>query len=104
MAKGIDGFFKLAMSNTHGATEFFEAHLPKQILQKIDLNTLDLTSHSFIDKALQAEESDLVYTIKMNNRPAIIYLLCEHHSIVEWRMALRLWSYILRLHNVCMTK
>ncbi|AIF81043.1 putative cytosolic protein [endosymbiont of Acanthamoeba sp. UWC8] len=36
-----DVFFKKAMANPRVAKEFFEAHLPKEIRNKVNLNTFE---------------------------------------------------------------
>jgi hypothetical protein len=55
--KPHDKLFKLALKEIAVAKEFFNAHLPKRILEKIDLTTLKLESETFIDPAFSDTEA-----------------------------------------------
>lgn len=71
-----DKFFKLSMREIAVAKEFFNAHLPSEILSNIDLSTLKLEKESFIDPAYKDTEADVVYSAKMGRATtAYLYLL-----------------------------
>lgn len=99
-----DKFFKQSMSEIIVAKEFFEAHLPENFLKKIDLTTLELEKNSFIDEAYKATEADVVYSVRMADSQAYIYLLCEHQSEVDPIIALRLHVYIVRIMEMHLKK
>jgi predicted transposase/invertase (TIGR01784 family) len=92
-----DKFFKQAMKDIHVAKDFFKAHLPKKILQAVDLSTLKFENHSFIDEGFKDTEADVVYSVKIGNATAYLYLLCEHQSEVDEMMSFRLLVYTVRL-------
>ncbi len=92
-----DKFFKLSMGEYRVAYEFFSEHLPSTILTKIDLTTLKLENHSFIDENYKSSEADIIYSAKMANVTGYLFLLCEHQSTVDQLIAFRLWMYINRL-------
>ena len=85
-----DKLFKLSMSNLAVAKEFFIAHLPATILEKIDLNSLKPEKQSFIDDTYKTTEADVVYSVKIGNLTAYLYLLCEQQTTVAPQLAFRL--------------
>ena len=91
-----DKFFHLTMSDPQVAREFMQVHLPKELLQKMDLSTLALESASFVDDQYRATEADLIFNVQMHGETAYIYLLCEGQSDVEPLMAFRLLVYCVR--------
>lgn len=101
-----DNFFKTSMSNLQIARSFFEQHLPAVIKKHLDLNTLELQPGTFIDKALQNSESDVLYKVKFRDsfEWAYLYVLAEHQSSVDIWMPLRLWQYIIAIWNECVKR
>ncbi len=101
-----DTFFKTSMSNLQVARSFFEQHLPVIIKEQLDLRTLELQPGSFIDKALQNSESDVLYKVKFRDSSewAYLYVLAEHQSSVDIWMPLRLWQYIVAIWNECVKR
>ena len=92
-----DRFFKLSLREPKVALEFFTEHLPKTVLEKINLASLKLENHSFIDEHFKGAEADIVYQVQSGTATAYLYLLCEHQSTVDHLMAFRLWVYMTRL-------
>jgi predicted transposase/invertase (TIGR01784 family) len=92
-----DKLFKQAMMDIHVAKEFFETHLPEEILQKVDLSTLRFENCSFIDEAFKGSEADVVYSVMIDGTVAYFYLLCEHQSEVDDMICFRLLVYTVRL-------
>jgi len=92
-----DKLLKATFSVPDNARAFFANHLPKNLASAIDWNTLSLEPGSFVDPQLAGSESDLLFRIKLNQSDAYLYLLFEHQSTEDPRMALRLLSYILRI-------
>ncbi|MCB1827794.1 MAG: Rpn family recombination-promoting nuclease/putative transposase, partial [Coxiellaceae bacterium] len=74
-----DGLFKKSMSDLRVAKDFFQSHLPKNLINNIDLSTLHLENHAFIDASLHRSESDIVYSYKTKQDDfGYFYVLCEH--------------------------
>lgn len=92
-----DKFFKLSLSQPQVAREFFTEHLPARVLEKINLATLKLENHSFIDENYKGTEADIVYSVEIEGAAGYVFLLCEHQSSIDRRIAFRLWVYIIRL-------
>lgn len=57
-----DKFFKQSMADIRVARDFFETHLSAEILERVDLSTLQLQKNTFIDDTYKSSEADLVYT------------------------------------------
>ncbi|MHC0449549.1 MAG: Rpn family recombination-promoting nuclease/putative transposase [Candidatus Lariskella arthropodorum] len=93
-----DRFFKEAMSHKRTAKEFFETYIPKNTLDKIDLESIKHEKESFIDKDLGDGVVDALFSVALKNgEPGYFYTLVEHQTGQEHFMPLRLWKYILRI-------
>lgn len=90
-----DKLFKEAFSRHDMAVGFFEHYLPAELVERLDLDTLRQESASFTDEALRGSESDLLFTVQIDQRPALLYCLFEHQSSPDSWMPLRLLRYIL---------
>jgi predicted transposase/invertase (TIGR01784 family) len=92
-----DKLFKVAMSQPQVAREFFERHLPKEILKRLNLSTLTLENTSFISETYKASEADLIYRVQLDGNTAYLYLLMEQQTTVDQNMPFRLQVYTLRV-------
>lgn len=92
-----DKLLKATFSVPENARGFFSNHLPPDLAAAIDWNTLALEPCTFIDPQFVGSESDLLFHVKLHESEAFLYLLFEHQSSEDPRMALRLLSYILRI-------
>ena len=90
-----DKLFKQAFSRQEMAVDFFRNYLPADIHARIDWETLHLQPGTFTDEALRGSESDLLYTVKIDNHPTLLYCLFEHQSSPDPWMPLRLLRYII---------
>src|SRR3982750_4421461 len=93
-----DKLFKKAMENPIVAKEFFEAHLPSNIKNMLDTDSLKLEKDSFIEQNLQSSYTDVLFSAKFNNKDGYLYLLLEHQSTCDHFMAFRLLKYMV---NIC---
>lgn len=88
-----DGLFKTFLTDPAVARDFLAIHLPPALLQICDLNTLQLTSGSFIEEDLRTWFADVLYSLKTINGEGYIYALIEHQSSPDRHMAFRLMRY-----------
>lgn len=95
-----DKFFKLSLAEIVVAKEFFSAHLPANLLKKIDLATLKLEKESFIDEAYKDTEADVVYSARMGDTTTYLYILCEQQTEVDPWLAFRLLGYTVRIMDL----
>jgi predicted transposase/invertase (TIGR01784 family) len=94
IAKPHDHFFRMMMSDKRVAREFFEAHLPKEVLQAIDLDQLELQSSSYIDDLRQESIADMLFKTRVAGHEAYIYLLVDHQSHPDELMPFRVLKYL----------
>lgn len=88
-----DQFFRDVMSDLRIAREFFTLHLPKKILDQIDLKTLELQPSSYFNKIHQEPIMDLVYKVEIKSVDNSLYLIVEHQSTPDKLMTLRMLRY-----------
>jgi len=91
--KAHDLFFKQAMSEKQVAREFFESHLPGNLLAVINLNTLELQPGSFIDDHRKETIADMLFRADIEGKEAYLYLLVEHQSKPDKLMPFRILRY-----------
>lgn len=94
-----DKLLKDTFRSPQNASAFFQHHLPTPLTRTLNWNTLSLEPRSFIDPDYTASESDLLFRVRMEDSEAFVYLLFEHQSSEDPRIALRLLSYILQIWN-----
>ena len=94
-----DRFFKHAMSDLAIARAFFAQHLPTEIYQQLDWNSLKLQPGTFINKQLAKHETDVLFSVnfKTDQTPAYLYILVEHQSTVDHKIAWRLVQYTVKI-------
>jgi predicted transposase/invertase (TIGR01784 family) len=92
-----DKLLKATFSVPENARAFFQNHLPSEVAGALEWSSLALEACTFIDPQFASSESDLLFHIKLHQSDAFLYLLFEHQSSEDPRMALRLLSYIVRI-------
>lgn len=92
-----DTFFKAMLSRPEHAASFLQQVLPARIVARIDFSSLALSPGSYIDEVLKARYSDILFSVKLAGRPALIYILFEHQSTTDGLMALRILRYEVRI-------
>jgi len=89
-----DILFKKSLENPKVAYDFFSAHLPAFLKEKIDLTTLKAEKGTYINNAYKHLHTDMLFSVKINNQEGFIYLLTEHQSSPDKKMPLRMLEYI----------
>lgn len=93
-----DEFVKTMLEYPDIAKDFFEAHLPAAVREKVLLDTLHPEKTSFIDKDFNKHESDIIFSVELiNHEKALLYTLVEHQSESDELMPFRLSYYIFQL-------
>jgi predicted transposase YdaD len=95
-----NNLFHYALS--HAARDLIQTHLPPNLVQLLDLHSLELQKDSFIDEDLRQSFSDLLYSVRLAgaNDPPIegqVYLLFEHKSQSDPMTCFQLLRYIVRI-------
>jgi predicted transposase/invertase (TIGR01784 family) len=91
-----DVYFKGVMGMKTVAIDFNKQFLPKDILDKLDLSTLELDTVSYITDELKQNFADVVWKciLKKDGREVRITLLYEHKSYIEKYPHFQLLRYI----------
>ena len=88
-----DALFKSFLTHPDTARDFMEIHLPKDLRELCDLDSLKLESASFVDEKLRALHSDILWSVKTREGGGYIYVVIEHQSREDIHMAFRLMRY-----------
>lgn len=92
-----DEIIRSAFENPLVFKEFFEMHLPPHIQNLLSFETLKMEKDSFVDKRLKKSIVDILFSAKFGDRKGYLYLLLEHQSTPEYKMALRLFRYMFKI-------
>ncbi|WP_437674759.1 Rpn family recombination-promoting nuclease/putative transposase [Sorangium sp. So ce131] len=92
-----DALFKSTFSQPAHAAGALQQALPAALAARIDFASLTLQPSSFIDEALAASHSDLLFTARLDGASRVLYVLFEHQSTTHPLMAFRLLAYMVRI-------
>ena len=94
-----DKYFKAVFKKPVVVRDFIQAHIPKEIIKKVDLKSISLTNASFVkdNEDMGALYSDLVFKAKISGRDSYIYFLIEHQRTQDNTMPLRILEYNVEL-------
>jgi predicted transposase/invertase (TIGR01784 family) len=92
-----DALFKKTFSQVEHAAAEFRAVLPAQLVARTNFSTLTLCPGSYVDEVLSGSQSDLLFSVQVSQKPALLYVLFEHQSSPDKMMPLRLLRYIIRI-------
>jgi hypothetical protein len=101
MAKPHDAIFKVAFEQPAHAGALFRELLPASLANEIAWDSLTLEPSSFIDPALGSRLGDLLFSARIGNQKAFLYVLLEHQSSNDGMLTLRVLSYIVRVWERC---
>ena len=90
-----DAMFKEVFSQKRIAKDFIENNIPKEALDMIDMDSLELQKDTFTNEELKENFSDLIYRVNINKRKAYICFLLEHKSFKDKMAIFQLHKYIL---------
>ncbi len=100
-----DHFFKVLFTSKQNAIEFVQHYLPAEVVQCLDLPTLEISKDSFIDASLSEHYSDLIYQVTLQDgQPSYIYLLFDHKSYVDPLVGLQLLGYMVRIWELWLSQ
>ena len=78
-----DNFFTSSMSDLRVAKEFFQQHLPPDLLQEIALEDIELCKDKFHTPNLKGQITDMLYSVPLKHHTQCAYIaaLVEHQSV-----------------------
>jgi len=92
-----NAFVRGMLERREAALDFFKQYLPADIAKQLDFTTLTILKESFVDKELSQHFSDILYRVKIDEKESYIYLLFEHKSYGDRRVAFQLLRYMVRI-------
>ncbi len=101
MSRVHDRYFKLALSDPNLAKSLVESHLPRNVLEILDIKTVELEKDSFVEKDGEYF-ADLLFSVNLKKGPkAFVYILYEHKSYKDGNILLQLLQYMLSIWKQC---
>ncbi|MDJ0756591.1 MAG: Rpn family recombination-promoting nuclease/putative transposase [Ardenticatenaceae bacterium] len=92
-----DRFFRESFGRPEIVRNYLEEYLPAEVRATLNLETLSRQEGSFIDEAMQAHQTDLLYQVQLSDGvDAYVYFLFEHKSYPDPLVGLQLLRYIVR--------
>lgn len=86
-----DAFFRDILGRPANAASHLRSVLPPELVKRLDLDHLTLLPGSYINSGtLRARHSDLLFSTRLDDRDALIYILVEHQSRSHPMMAFRM--------------
>lgn len=100
-----DKFFKEVFTRRDTAGEFLRNYLPPDVVRLLDLDSLEYTKDSFIDKHLKEYFSDLLCKAYLKDgSPGYVYILFEHKSYQELLAAFHILRYMVKIWELWFDK
>jgi predicted transposase/invertase (TIGR01784 family) len=93
ISKAHDNFFKEAMKDLRVAREFFQMHLPLDLQQAIQWDSLELQASTYSDILRSETISDMAFKVLLQDKEAYLHLMVEHQSVPDVLMAFRAENY-----------
>jgi predicted transposase/invertase (TIGR01784 family) len=92
-----DRFFRAVFSDLDSVRDLLRNSLPPQIIQMLDLDSIELTDDTFIDERLSLYQSDILIRARTRSSPVLIYVLVDHKSYPDKWAVLQLLVYMVRI-------
>ncbi len=90
-----NNFIKNILGREVYARDYIRYYLPEKITADLDLDTLEVSSKSFVSDELKESLTDLLMTLQFKNKDlAELYFLIEHKSNLYKQTRLQLFDYI----------
>lgn len=92
-----DHLFRHTFGQVEHAIGLLRSILPPALARAIDWQSLTVIDGSVVDDDLREHQADLLFTVRIGRRRAVIYLLLEHKAQARRRTALQMQRYVLRI-------
>ena len=92
-----DKYFKAIFGKLDFTKEFLADYLPVELLNIMDMSTIEAQKDTYLDKDLREQFSDLLFRVQINNKDSYIYLLFEHKSYRDKRVIFQVLRYMLEI-------
>lgn len=92
-----DKFFKETFGKVEIAKDFLNNYLPQNIINIVDMGTLEPQKDSFIDKELKEIFADMLFKVNIEDEEGYIYFLFEHKSYTSKNVSFQLLKYMIEI-------
>ena len=93
-----DKVFRETYSNKENARSLLTDKLPDKVLKLMNLDSLEISKDSFIEKELADYYSDILYRVDLTDGShGLIYVLFEHKSYYDRYVHLQLLEYMVKI-------
>lgn len=92
-----DKFFKETLGNVETAKDFLTHYLPKDLLEVMDVNTLEPQKDSFINEELEENFSDLLFKANICDKESYLYFMFEHKSYSDKEIFFQILKYMIEI-------
>ncbi|MDT0202713.1 Rpn family recombination-promoting nuclease/putative transposase [Nocardioides sp. AE5] len=92
-----DGLFRAVFSQPVHAASELRSVLPARVLERLDLDGLEVVPGSFVSEALRQQHTDALFATRWAGRDAYLFVLLEHQSTPDPWMAWRMLGYQVRI-------
>lgn len=93
-----DRFFKETLTRQDVGRDFLIHYLPVELVALLDVDSLEISKDSFVDRELREHFSDVLYKVDLIEAGSTyVYILFEHKSFPEPMIGLHLLRYMVKI-------
>ncbi len=92
-----DALFRKMFSDRENIEDFIKEFLDPELLEHLDLETLELMPDTFVDEDLSLTAADLVWKLRFKGREYFLIFLFEHKSYIDHRTIRQVLKYKLQI-------
>ncbi|MCY1083104.1 Rpn family recombination-promoting nuclease/putative transposase [Archangium lansingense] len=92
-----DRFIRYVLEHAERAAALLRTLLPPGFTARVEWSTLRSQPTALVDTAIRETRSDLIFSVRLRGSSRQAFILLEHQSHVEGRMAARMRQYVSRL-------
>ncbi|MGO1479227.1 Rpn family recombination-promoting nuclease/putative transposase [Senegalia sp. (in: firmicutes)] len=92
-----DKYFRATFGEVSFTTDFLNNYLPKDLLDIMDMDTLQPQKGSYLDKELKEQFTDLLFRVNINNKQGYVYFLFEHKSYKDRMVIFQVLKYMVEI-------
>ena len=92
-----DLLVEATLSNPQALQDFANIYLPKQVLEKMDTNSLELTNKSYVSADMKEFHDDVVFAFTLKEHTGYAFCIIEHPSTPDRMLPLRFIQYQINL-------
>ncbi|MGV8122726.1 MAG: Rpn family recombination-promoting nuclease/putative transposase [Candidatus Xenobiia bacterium LiM19] len=96
--------YRRLLSHPKVVEDLITSFVPGDFIKDIDFENIEPYARSFIAEDYREREADVIWCVKVKERPIYFYILIELQSSVDRWMALRMLVYILLLYQDLIVK